>query len=236
MSDKMEIERISIDKLVPYKHNVRLHGKRNIAEIKKSLTEFKQTKPIVVRKETMEILCGNGTYEAAKALGWTALDCHVIDIDEERGKALMIADNRSSELSEWDEKGLLDMLQEFDKETFDLTGYDENELDKMIQFHEGKLFEDEKKEKKPKKEEKKEIPVSEDDQIGIIIMGYRFVLADQEQIKEIRDLMDKFSTKNIETRCETTFEIWNSITEILKNAVSDKQEITDDGIPDIEKV
>lgn len=224
--EKMKIERIALDKLVPYEKNVKIHTKRNIETIKNSLREFGQTKPIVVRRETMEILCGNGTYQAARAIGWKEIDCHVIDIDEEKAKALMIVDNRSSELSENDEKNLLDMLQGMDKDMLDLTGYDDSELDKMIQFHEGTLFDDEKKEKKPKKEkqDKKEAPVSADDQISFILMGYPFNLADPDMIKEIKDLMDKFTTQGIEIRSETTFELWRAIADVLSNAVAPKEQ------------
>lgn len=222
---EMKIDTIKVEDLKPYAKNTRIHGKRNLEAIKKSLAAFGQTKPIVVRRATNEILCGNGTYEAAVALGWQEIQCHVIDIDEERAKALMIADNRTSDLSENDEKNLLDMLQEMDADMLDLTGYDNEELDKMLQFHEGNLFDDkkEKKEKKPK-EEKKDAPVSADDQISFILMGYPFVLADVDQIKEIRDLMDKFTTQNIEIRCETTFEMWNAIKEVLANAVAQQGE------------
>ncbi len=222
----MKIDTIKVEDLKPYARNTRIHGKRNLEAIKKSLDAFGQTKPIVVRKETHEILCGNGTYEAAVALGWKEIQCHVIDIDEERAKALMIADNRTSDLSENDEKNLLDMLQEMDADMLDLTGYDNEELDKMLQFHEGNLFDDDKKkdkkDKKPK-EEKKDAPVSADDQISFILMGYPFVLADVDQIREIRDLMDKFTTQNIEIRCETTFEMWNAIRDVLANAVAQNE-------------
>ena len=220
---EMKIESVKVEDLKPYAKNTRIHGKRNLEAIKKSLEAFGQYKPIVVKSDTHEILCGNGTYEAALALGWKEINCHIIDIDEERAKALMIADNRTSDLSENDEKNLLDMLQDMDADMLDLTGYDNEELDKMLQFHEGNLFDDdkkkEKKEKKPK-EDKKEAPVSADDQISFILMGYPFVLADVDQIREIKDLMDRFTTQNIEVRCETTFEMWNAIRDVLKNAVA----------------
>ena len=217
---EMKIDTVKVEDLHPYAKNTRIHGKRNLDAIKKSLDAFGQTKPIVVRRETMEILCGNGTYEAAVALGWKEIQCHIIDIDEERAKALMIADNRTSDLSENDEKNLLDLLQNMDADMLGLTGFDDAELDKMLQFHEGELFKDDekKKEKKPK-EEKKEVPVSADDQISFILMDYPFVLADVDQIKEIKGLMDKFTTQNIEVRCETTFEMWNAIRDVLANAV-----------------
>ena len=230
---EMKIDTVRVEDLKPYAKNTRIHGKRNLEAIKKSLEAFGQTKPLVVRKATNEILCGNGTYEAAVALGWKEMQCHIIDIDEDRAKALTIADHSTSDLSENDEKNLLDMLQEMDADMLDLTGYDNEELDKMLQFHEGSLFDDDKKEKKEKKpkEEKKDAPVSADDQISFILMGYPFVLADVDQIKAIKDLMDKFTTQNIEVRCETTFEMWNAIRDVLKNAVAqDEQPPADFGI------
>ena len=221
----MKIDTVKVEDLHPYSKNTRIHGKRNLDAIKKSLEAFGQTKPIVVRRESMEILCGNGTYEAAVALGWKEIQCHIIDIDEDRAKALMIADNKTSDLSENDQKNLLDLLQDMDADLLGLTGFDDAELDKMLQFNEGEMFKDDekKKEKKPKEEKPKEAPVSADDQISIILMGYPFVLADIDQIKEIRDLMDRFTEQNIAVRCETTFELWNAIRDVLANAVGQEQ-------------
>lgn len=217
---KMTIQRLRMHDLKPYEKNVKIHTKRNLETIKNSLKEFGQYKPIVVRKGTNEILCGNGTFQAAQALGWTDIDCNVIDVDDEKAKALVIVDNRSSDLSEYDEKNLLDLLQDMDKGLLDLTGYDDKELDKMLQFHEGELFKDE--EKKPKeKEKKKEVAVSADDQVSFTLMGFPFVLSDPDQIKELKDLMDRFTVQNIEVRCETTFEMWNAIRDVLANAVGD---------------
>jgi organic radical activating enzyme len=62
-------------------------------------------------------------------------------------------------------------------------------------------------------------------------MGYPFVLADPDQIKEIKDLMDKFTEQNIEIRCETTFEIWDAIKGVLENAVNP---MPLDDMPDME--
>lgn len=217
MQMQMELKKLRLDEIQQHPQNVRIHTKRNLDVIKKSLSEWGQYKPILVQKSTMYILAGNGTYQAACALGWEEMDCNIIDVTDEQAKAILIADNRSSDLSQMDEKAVLDLLQEFDADLLDLTGYDDKELDNMLKFQEGTLFEEEKKkEKKQKKEKKKEVAVSADDQISFILMGYPFVLADPEEIKQIKDLMEKFVEENIERRCETTFEIWNAIKQTLK--------------------
>lgn len=225
MTIEKEFKKLPIDEVIEHPNNVRVHGKRNLSVIKNSLQQWGQYKPILVQKSTMHILAGNGTHQAAVSLGWKEIDCNVIDVDDEQAKAILIMDNRSSELSENDEKNLLDMLQGLESSMLDLTGYDNEELDKMLQFHEGSLFGDDKgkKEKKPK-ENKKDVPVSADDQISFILMGYPFTLADIDQIREIKALMDKFTTQNIEVRCETTFELWNAIRDVLKAAVSQPEE------------
>lgn len=205
--------------------NVRIHTKRNLEVLKNSLKEWGQYKPILVQKSSLYILAGNGTYQAAQALGWEEIDCNLIDVNDEQAKAILIMDNRSSDLSQMDEKAVLDLLQGFDENLLNLTGYDDKELDNMLKFQEGTLFEEEKKKQKKQKKEKvkKEEAVSADDQISFILMGYPFVLADPDQIKQIKDLMDKFTTQNIEVRCETTFEIWNAIKNVLKSATKSDQ-------------
>ena len=50
--------------------NLRLHDDENIAAIKGSLARFGQRKPIVVNREGNVIEAGNGTWAAAKSLGW----------------------------------------------------------------------------------------------------------------------------------------------------------------------
>lgn len=215
----IELKKLKLSEIQQHPQNIRIHTKRNLQVIKKSLSEWGQYKPILVQKSTMYILAGNGTYQAAQALGWQEMDCNLIDCNDEQAKTILIADNRSSDLSQMDEKAVLDLLQEFDNDMLELTGYDEKEIDNMLKFQEGTLFEqDKKKQKKPKKE-KVEQPVSADDQISFVLMGYPFVLADPDQIKEIKTLMDNFTQQNIEVRCETTFALWDAIKQVLKRTM-----------------
>lgn len=237
MSDiEKEFKRLKMDEVFEHPQNVRIHTKRNLTVLKNSLSKWGQYKPILVQKSTMYIIAGNGLYQAAKALGWTEIDCNLIDVDDDQAKAILVMDNRSNELSENDEKNLLDMLQNMEKDMLDLTGYDDHELDKMLQFHEGNLFDDDKdkKEKKKKDDQLSKVPVSADDQISFVLMGYAFVLADPEQIRELKDLMDKFMDKNIEVKCETTFVLWKAIRDVLADAVGGNEPPAEDAPRDFE--
>ena len=231
---QMELKRLKLSQIQQHPQNIRIHTKRNLDVIKKSLSQWGQYKPILVQKSTMYILAGNGTYQAAQALGWDEMDCNIIDVNDDQAKAILIADNRSSDLSQMDEKAVLDLLQGFDADLLELTGYDDKQLDNMLKFQEGTLFEQQKKkEKKKQKKQKEEVSVSADDQISFVLMGYPFVLAQPQQIKQIKELMDKFTMENIEVRCETTFELWNAIKQVVQNTV-DPQPIDNCSGMDIE--
>lgn len=91
------IESVKLDE-----ENARQHPQRNLEAIKDSLRQFGQRKPIIVQKQGMIVRAGNGTVEAARAMGWTEIAALVIDESELEAKRFAIADNRTAELAEWD--------------------------------------------------------------------------------------------------------------------------------------
>lgn len=93
---------VDIDSLIPDPDNARLHPERNSIAIEQSLNEYGQLKPIVVRKETNTVVAGNGTLEAAKALGWTKIAAVFEDMSDIDAMAYALADNRTAELARWD--------------------------------------------------------------------------------------------------------------------------------------
>lgn len=116
----MKIETIKIDDLRFDNENARKHSKKNLDAIGNSLKLFGQRKPIVVHNGV--VIAGNGTLEAAKAIGWSEI---VIvrtpeDWDADTAKAFALADNRSAELAEWDDEILLDQLLELAEAGFTL--------------------------------------------------------------------------------------------------------------------
>jgi len=110
----MELQMVAIESLTLDPNNARKHSKRNLDAIKESLSKFGQRKPIVVHNGV--VIAGNGTLEAAKTLGWKEIGVSVCpdDWDSDTAKAYALADNRSSELAEWDEKILSTQLLDLD--------------------------------------------------------------------------------------------------------------------------
>lgn len=111
----MEIIKLSIDKLKPYKNNAKKHPKEQIEQIKKSIIEFGMNDPIAVWGKDNIIVEGHGRLEALKELGYKEIECIRLDhlTDEER-KAYTLAHNKLTMNSDFDfdilDKELNDIL------------------------------------------------------------------------------------------------------------------------------
>jgi len=108
--------------------NARKHSARNIKAIKDSLEVFGQQKPIVVDSRGV-IIAGNGTYQAASELEWTEINVVETKLDPAHAQAFGIADNRTSELAEWDNVVLNDLLGGMDKSLADILAFEDFDLE-----------------------------------------------------------------------------------------------------------
>jgi hypothetical protein len=97
----MAVQRRSVSELSGDPANARIHNEANIRAIVTSLERFGQQKPIVIDSKNV-VRAGNGTLEAARLLGWTEIDCVITQLTEAEAVAFAIADNRTSELGDWD--------------------------------------------------------------------------------------------------------------------------------------
>lgn len=99
----MEIVKIKINNLKPYKNNAKKHPKEQIEQIKKSIQEFGMNDPIAVWGKDNLIVEGHGRLEALKELGYKEVECIRLDhlTDEER-KAYTLAHNKLTMNSDFD--------------------------------------------------------------------------------------------------------------------------------------
>lgn len=106
--------------------------------IAESLKRYGAARSIVIDEDN-RVLAGNGTIEGAKQAGIT--NVRIIDAEgdeviavrrsgltEDEKVGLALADNRTSDLSEWDGAMLYQLSQEHDTETW----FDKNELNELI--------------------------------------------------------------------------------------------------------
>lgn len=118
--------------------NVRIHTDRSSDAIRESLANLGAGRSIVLDAENV-IIGGNGVYQEAQNLG---LPVRVIESDgkeliairrtdlqtnDEKRKALALADNRLSDLSFFDEERMLELLQECDSLAIS-SGFTEDEI------------------------------------------------------------------------------------------------------------
>ena len=99
------IKFVPIGTISPDPANVRCHSPENIAAIKASLRRFGQQKPIIVDARGV-IRAGNGTYQAARELGWRHIAVVTTNLTGADAAAFAIADNRTAELATWDPAAL----------------------------------------------------------------------------------------------------------------------------------
>ena len=111
----MKVKKVKIAELHDDPANVRTHSEANLKAIGASLTRFGQQKPIVVDAKNV-VRAGNGTLAAAKRLGWEEIAVTVSELQGSEMTAYAIADNRSGELAEWDDKALAEQLAALDEE------------------------------------------------------------------------------------------------------------------------
>lgn len=93
---------VPIDSLRSDPMNARTHGERNLEAIMDSFAWYGQKHPIVVRKENMTVMSGNGRLAAAKALGWTKIAATIQSMTDVEAAGYGLADNRTAELASWD--------------------------------------------------------------------------------------------------------------------------------------
>jgi len=131
-----------INLFTPDPTNARSHNDKSYEVIANSLRQFQQRKPIVAQEKNGQLIvrAGNGTLEAAKRLGWTEIAAVIVNEDSVVATAYSLADNKTSEISEWDDDVLKKQLsalmdegvdiEDFGFDVSDVVSFDIGDLDK----------------------------------------------------------------------------------------------------------
>lgn len=130
----MEIEKIAVDKLIPYIRNPRKHSETQISQIAASIREFGFMNPVLIDGD-YNVIAGHGRLLAAQKLGLKEVPCLRHDhLTETQKRAYILADNRLAERAEWDYELLQIELEELANADFDLdiTGFDPSEIEDLL--------------------------------------------------------------------------------------------------------
>ena len=113
MMKQLEIKYMSVNDIKPYKNNPRINEKA-IPYVMNSIKEFGFKNPIIIDKNNI-IICGHTRLESAKRLKYTEVPViYADDLSDEQIKAFRLADNKVSEIAEWDLELLDNELSEID--------------------------------------------------------------------------------------------------------------------------
>ena len=131
----MNIQKVSVGKLQAAAYNPRKQLKPGDAEyekLKRSITEFGYVEPVIWNQTTGNVVGGHQRLQVMKDLGYTEVDCVIVELDDQREKALNIALNKIQ--GEWDKDKLAALLTELDGSEFDvtMTGFDAAEVDELL--------------------------------------------------------------------------------------------------------
>lgn len=131
----MIIEKKKVAELLPAEYNPRKDLKPGDAEyekLKRSIEQFGYVEPVIWNKTTGKVVGGHQRLKVLMDMGYTEVDCVVVELSEEKEKALNIALNKIS--GEWDKDKLALLITDLQAADFDvsLTGFETAELDDLF--------------------------------------------------------------------------------------------------------
>lgn len=131
----MLIEKMKTENLLPADYNPRKDLKPGDAEyekLKRSIEQFGYVEPVIWNRTTGRVVGGHQRLKVLIDMGINEVDCVVVEMDENKEKALNVALNKIS--GEWDKDKLALLISDLQAEDFDvsLTGFDAAEIDDLF--------------------------------------------------------------------------------------------------------
>jgi len=132
-----QIAYLAIDQLAPDPRNARQHPVKHVRQLAKSITTFGFNVPILIDNDR-QVIAGHGRLLAAQHLGWTEVPTITLShLTTDQACAFAIADNRLTEISEWDDRLLAEQLKALSEVDLgfdlDVIGFELPEIDLRIQ-------------------------------------------------------------------------------------------------------
>lgn len=99
----MIIEIKKISELIPAPYNPRESTEKQESQLKQSLEKFGVVEPIIFNQQTGFIVGGHFRVRELQKLGYTEIECVIVDLSEEDEKELNIRLNANTGQWDWDE-------------------------------------------------------------------------------------------------------------------------------------
>ncbi|HBQ65250.1 MAG TPA: DNA modification methylase [Clostridiales bacterium] len=187
----MEIMKLPITDLKPAVYNPRKNlksGDPEYEKLRRSFQEFGYVEPIVWNRQTQTIVGGHQRLKVLAEMGETEIECVIVDMPQEKEKALNVALNKIN--GQWDEELLAGLLKDLETQAIDLaiTGFDVSEIESLMkQFDKSEAAEDDFDTEKALEEIVE--PVSKRGDIWIL-GRHRLMCGDSTVMADVEKLMD----------------------------------------------
>ena len=106
----MEVTNIPLMQIKPYWRNARKNDK-TVEAVKESIKSYGFNQPLVLDTNNV-IITGHARFKALMQLGYKDAPCVVLDLLENKAKEYRIADNKTHEMTIWDNEQLVVELRE----------------------------------------------------------------------------------------------------------------------------
>ena len=135
MGSRMLIEKKNTVDLLPADYNPRKDlkpGDPEYEKLKRSIEQFGYVEPVIWNKTTGRVVGGHQRLKVLIDMGHTEVDCVVVELSEEKEKALNVALNKIS--GDWDKDKLALLISDLQGTDLDvsLTGFDPAEIDDLF--------------------------------------------------------------------------------------------------------
>jgi hypothetical protein len=107
----LEVAYLRTTSLKPDPRNPRVHSDKHIRQIAQSIESFGFNVPLLI-DDQQKVIAGHGRLLAARKMGWDTVPAIKLShLTESQRAAFLIADNRLTENSSWDERMLGEQLK-----------------------------------------------------------------------------------------------------------------------------
>ncbi len=134
---QIEIQYRLLEDLKPDPGNPRIHSKKQVRQVARSIQTFGFLVPVLVDNKN-QVIAGHCRIKACELLGWTQVPTIRADhLSETQAQAFLLADNKLTLNASWDERLLGQSLKDLSLLNLDFsletTGFDMGEIDLLIE-------------------------------------------------------------------------------------------------------
>lgn len=127
----MQIEEVRIDEISNHPTNPKIHPDNQIRLLQKSIKKFGYTNPVILSADGT-ILAGHARVKAAIAMGQDTIPAIRTKLTGKEADAYLVADNRLTEIAQYNRGVLSELLSDLPDDLAELTGFDSVQVEALL--------------------------------------------------------------------------------------------------------